>query len=120
MPRHAHSNANRGKNGSRRAAFHPTKQEQRNALHEANAERFVHPTPTTSTCTRVAGAKRPPCTPTWHRHPNFAATEGATVPAMRALHLRLTNAEPPPQIGKAKLREALCQPHVPALSRAVL
>jgi len=95
-------NPNKGKNGSRRAAFHPTKKDNFNAPTDDATERFVLAPPR-------APKAAPASAPAWEQHGNFALTKGMTVPQMREFHFRLIGCQPDAQIGKAKLRQILCK-----------
>ena len=121
----AHANPNKGKNGSRRAAFHPTKKDNFNAPTEDATERFVlAPTrlsnPNRSAPTGKAASASASSTPAWQQHGNFALTKAMTVPQMREFHFRLIGAEPEAQIGKAKLRQILCRSWVPVIQDSEL
>ena len=105
-----HVNLNKGQNGSRRAAFHPTQKD--HFTNDDVSDRFVLGSTrgnATVAPTARAANPAPSATPAWHRHGNFEKTKGLTVPQMRELHFRLIGCEPEAQIGKAKLREALCR-----------
>ena len=114
----AHENPNKGKNGSRRAAFHPTKKDNFNAPTDDASERFVlAPTRAANAAARKAA---PASTPVWQQHDNFALTKAMTVPQMREFHFRLIGCEPEAQIGKAKLRQILCKKWVPVIQDSEL
>jgi len=115
-----HENPNKGKTGSRRAAFHPTKKDRINAPLADETERYVlAPTRAADTSVRMSKAA-PASTPTWQQHGNFALTKGMTVPQMREFHFRLIGCEPEAQIGKAKLRQILCKKWVPVIQDSEL
>ena len=117
----AHENPNKGKNGSRRAAFHPTKKDGFGAPTDDASERFVlAPTRAANTAAPALKAAPASSTPAWQQHGNFALTKGMTVPQMREFHFRLIGCEPDAQIGKAKLRQILCRKWVPVIQDSEL
>lgn len=130
-----HVNPNKGINGSRRAAFHAGKGDrpvERRVLEILDEDsRFVFNTATTtsrsnsnSNNSNDGGGGRTksgrtksasPAPPAWQSHPNFALTAGMTAGAMREAYVELLKTDPG-QLGKDKLRLALCQAKVPSLA----
>ena len=62
---------------------------------------------------RQAAPAAPP-SPPWHRHPNYQLTEGLTAGQLREVYSKLLGSSPG-QLGKERLRAALCHAMVPEI-----
>ena len=106
-----HVNPNKGV-----AAYHAGKSDkpiERRVQLLDDHERFITPT-----AVGVVGKKKKE-EPKRPQHPNLELTAGMTAAALREAYVKLLNADPG-QLGKDKLRIALCQPKVPSMTMIAL